>query len=134
MNSRISAILTLAAILVFAAFFRFTGLNFDQNQHLHPDERFLTMVATTIRWPQSVAEYFDTARSPLNPHNNGFGFFVYGTFPLFLTKLVAEILGKGDYVNLTLVGRFLSALIDIATVAVVFLAAKRISKSDSAAL
>src|SRR3990167_2427606 len=113
--------LLLIGILLLSAFFRLYGFNWDQNQHLHPDERFLTMVSTAISWPRNLNEYLDTAISPLNPHNRNFSFFVYGTFPIFFTKWVAESLGKGDYTNLTLVGRQLSALFDIGTVILVFL-------------
>ena len=69
--------LLLSAILLLAFALRFYGVNWDQNQHLHPDERFLTMVTEAIDWPANIPEYFDTAHSPLNPHNRGFGFFVY---------------------------------------------------------
>lgn len=117
------------SILLLAAFFRFYGINWDQNQHLHPDERFLTMVATGISWPKNVAEYLDTANSPLNPHNRGFGFFVYGTFPIFFTKWIAESFQMGDYTNLTLIGRQLSAFVDLATVLLVYLIARKIGES-----
>ena len=116
-------------ILLLAGFFRLYGINWDQNQHLHPDERFLTMVSTSIEWPYSIGEYFNTNSSPLNPHNKGFPFFVYGTFPVFLTKFVADSLNLGDYNNLTLIGRQLSALVDIGTVILVFLIAKSINQT-----
>ena len=74
------------------------------------------MVATDTRAPHSVGEYFDTARSPLNPANAGHRFFVYGTFPLFLVKGVASAAGLGDYAHLHLVGRALAALFDMGTV------------------
>lgn len=118
--------LLIIGIFLLAAFFRLYGVNWDQNQHLHPDERFLTMVATGISWPKGLAEYFDTQTSPLNPHNRGFGFFVYGTFPIFFTKWVAEILGQADYTNLTIVGRQLSAMADLGTVLLVFLIGQQI--------
>ena len=118
--------IVLIGIFLLAAFFRLYGVNWDQGQHLHPDERFLTMVANGISWPKNFGEYLDTAISPLNPHNRGFGFFVYGTFPVFFTKWVAESLGQGDYGNLTLIGRQLSALFDLGTVLLVFLIAKTI--------
>src|SRR5690242_7603252 len=76
--------LVLIAILLLAIGLRTRGLNWDESQHLHPDERFLTMVESAIKLPTSWGEYFDTAKSPLNPYNNNFGSFVYGTAPLFL--------------------------------------------------
>ena len=118
------------AIFLLAAFFRFYGVNWDQNQHLHPDERFLTMVTGAISWPKTLTEYLDASTSPLNPHNRGFGFFVYGTFPIFFTKLIAETIAKGDYFNLTIVGRQLSALFDLGTVVIVFLIGKQISTNQ----
>ena len=117
--------ITFLGIIILAAFFRLYGINWDQDHHLHPDERFLTMVSTSIKWPQSISEYFDTAKSTLNPHNMGYPFFVYGTFPIFFTKFIAESLGMGDYTNLTLIGRELSAFVDLGTVILVFLITKR---------
>lgn len=101
--------------LIFASIFRFMGINWDQGQHLHPDERFLTMVTNALVWPSSLHEYLDATTSPLNPHNKGFGFYVYGTFPVFFTKIIADILGKNDYANLTIIGRNLSAGVDLGT-------------------
>ncbi|MDO9122536.1 MAG: hypothetical protein Q7U31_12165, partial [Anaerolineaceae bacterium] len=40
--------LLIIVILLIGAFFRFTGINWDDNYHLHPDERFLTMVESAI--------------------------------------------------------------------------------------
>lgn len=72
---------------------RLENVNWDRGQHLHPDERFLAMVTSDIRSPDSVGQYFDSAESPLNPYNHT-GSFVYGTLPLFLNKAVAEWLDQ----------------------------------------
>src|SRR3989344_743387 len=120
-----------AAIFLLAFAFRFYGVNWDQNQHLHPDERFLTMVPEAIDWPKSIPEYFDTAHSPLNPHNRGFGFFVYGTFPIFFTKWIAESVNQADYSNLTLVGRQISALFDLGTAIMVFFLNQKIMEKEN---
>ena len=80
----------LIAILLVGFYFRFAGLNWDDNQHLHPDERFLTQVLTGIELPKSLGEYFDSTSSPLNPRNRGYGFFVYGDFPVIFTRVAAE--------------------------------------------
>lgn len=116
--------LLLIGALMLACWFRFTGVNWDQGHHLHPDERFLTMVTETIQWPASFSDYLDTPASPLNPHNKGFGFYVYGTFPVLLTKWVAQLAAMHDYNGITIVGRQLSALADISTVMLVFLIAR----------
>src|SRR5687768_14432587 len=52
--------LALIVILVLAIALRTRGLNWDEGEHLHPDERFLTMVETAIRLPNSLGQYFDT--------------------------------------------------------------------------
>ncbi len=114
--SSLACALGVLALLAAAAALRFQGLDWDAGQHLHPDERFLTMVETAIRAPRSVAEYFDGARSPLNPGNHGYGFFVYGTLPLFLVRLLAAVLGMTDYGQVHLVGRAVSAVFDVGTV------------------
>jgi hypothetical protein len=111
----------IAAILVLAAWLRLQGLDWDEGQHLHPDERFLTMVEAAIKSSHSLAEYFDTGLSPLNPGNHGyksfaFKFFVYGTLPLFVVRWLGEWLGKVDYAHIHLVGRVFSALCDLGTV------------------
>src|SRR5512137_676526 len=100
----------LVLILLAGAYLRTTGLDWDEGQHLHPDERFLTMVESGISpvkacnlpdtpiencpnsqkdW-LSFSEYFNSAESSLNPHNRGYTFFVYGTLPIFMVRYVAE--------------------------------------------
>ena len=108
-------------LLVVGVSLRLTGVDWDQGQHLHPDERFLTMVATSISAPDSIGHYFDTGTSPSNPANVGYPFFVYGTLPLFLTKLVASVLGIDSYAHVHIVGRMLSALFDCGTILLTWL-------------
>jgi uncharacterized membrane protein len=135
--------LALAAILLLAAFLRLPALEFapdkenpdqkiltfrswDGDHHLHPDERFLTMVSSAIRLPSSPGEYFDTEESPMNPYNNNFGSFVYGTAPLFVVRIAAELLRMTDYWNIHMVGRIMSALFDLFTCAMVFFIGRRL--------
>ncbi len=83
----------LVLILLLAAYFRFLGLtDWDSGTGQHPDERFFTDVTSLVRIPASFSEYFDAARSPGNPRNVGKTFFVYGSFPVALTRLVAVVL------------------------------------------
>lgn len=111
----------LAAVFVLAAWFRFSGLNWDQGSHLHPDERFMTMTAEALKPVDSLAEYFDTSLSGLNPHNVGKDFYVYGTLPLHLTRFIANLFNMADYSGICRVGRFLSAVFDMLTLLAVFL-------------
>lgn len=113
-------LLVLVLILLAAGFLRLNGVNWDQGTHLHPDERFLTMVAADIRMPDSLAGYFDTTRSPLNPANVGRPFFVYGTLPLFVVRALAESVGMSSYGQIYLVGRVLSSVFDLVTVVLTF--------------
>lgn len=128
----------LAGILLVGAFFRFYGIDWDQNFHLHPDERFLTMVETSLTPVASLSEFFDTAKSSLNPHNvldaNGnsiYPLFVYGTFPLFLVRYIAEWLGMAGYHEVNIIGRYLSGIADLGTILAVFLVSKELFKSKS---
>lgn len=118
--------LLLVVVLLIGIYLRFIGVNWDENRHLHPDERFLTMVETGITPVQTLGEYFDTANSTLNPNNRGYGFFVYGTLPIFIVRYVAEWLGQTGYDQVHLVGRQLSAVADLLTVFLVYLIALRL--------
>lgn len=124
----------LIGILILGAYFRTVGLNWDENTHMHPDERFLTMVATSLEPVKSVAEYFDTEHSTLNPHNRGYGFYVYGTLPMFIVRYIAQWLGQTGYDQIHLVGRQVSAFFDLATILVVFLIAARLYRKPRLAL
>jgi YYY domain-containing protein len=137
--------LLLIAVLAGGTWFRVIGLNWDENQHLHPDERFLTMVESAlevkkcadpslpvqacppdqVRW-LGMADYFNTAASPLNPQNRGYGFFVYGDFPITVTRYVAEWVGQVGYDQVNLVGRQLSALGDLLTIFLLYIIAVRL--------
>lgn len=57
----------LAAIVLLGAWLRWMGLDWDGYNHYHPDERYITWVATTVAWPDSLGEGLNPARSPLNP-------------------------------------------------------------------
>jgi YYY domain-containing protein len=145
---RVGIMVALLAILVVGGAFRFYNVNWDKGTyHIHPDERSTTMVITAIRWPSSLAQYFDTSHSPLNPRNADTVYF-YGTLPLFLTKFVATQLDEilttlaktnlplagwaatvpnlTGYDQIHLVGRVLSALFDLGTVLLLFFLARRL--------
>ena len=143
----------LAVILLLAAGLRFTGLNWDEGQWIHPDEGHMRMITAAIHWPADPALYFDAERSPLNSFNQGQAY-SYGTLPLFATRLVAEGLDRacGETPNRlaaaaagliapgampcppglfttslsAVVGRALSALADLGTVWLAYLIGRRL--------
>ncbi len=125
--------LTLSLILLLGGYLRFHDLRWDQPAgasaplQMHPDERFLSFVADRVDWPSGPGEYFDTAQSPLNPYNTqDTPSYVYGTFPLFLAKGLSTIAGDdpagpgNSYDKNVVWGRYLTALFDTATIALVF--------------
>lgn len=116
-------------ILLIASFLRLYGINWDDGNHLHPDERFLTMVATSLQWPTTFAGYLNTDTSTLNPHNVGHTYYVYGTWPIIIVKYVGEILHRGTYDALPYVGRIVSVLFDMGTVLLVFAIARILKPS-----
>ncbi|MBN1314903.1 MAG: glycosyltransferase family 39 protein, partial [Anaerolineales bacterium] len=132
------AILGLIAIIAVGAWLRFSGLDWDERAHLHPDERFLTMVETAIQPTFSISEYFSSSLSPLNPRNRGHEFFVYGTLPIFVVRYTAEIVDVVcasmpnctqrfiSYDEVHLLGRAISGLADLATVLVLFFIGRRL--------
>lgn len=138
--------LLLVWVLLAGAYFRFVGLNWGEYQYLHPDERFLVWVGSDITplkcldasygiydcppdkkaW-MSISEYFDTVNSTMNPNNRGHGFYVYGTLPMFLTRYLVELVyGRSGFNEMTDMGRLLSALADLLTVALVYVIAARL--------
>lgn len=112
---------TLGLIILLALGLRIYGLNWDQNQHLHPDERFLTMVTAAAKLPPNVGDYLDPAVSTLNPYNLDFNFYVYGTFPMTFIKVLAVVSGMDNYHEITLIGRMMSAFADVGTLVLLFM-------------
>ncbi len=83
----------LAVLLVCAAVLRLGHINWDEFQHVHPDERFIVWVADTVRWPGDLGTALDPASSALNPFRWPPGTnelagkprnYAYGHFPLYL--------------------------------------------------
>jgi YYY domain-containing protein len=119
-------VLLLLAILAGGSYLRYVGLDWDAEQHLHPDERFLTMVESSLLPVPDIREYFDTSISTLNPNNQGHGFYVYGTLPIFMVRYLAEWLGYSGYGSVYLVGRSLSAVMDLLSVVLAFFIGTRL--------
>ncbi|MCC6944986.1 MAG: glycosyltransferase family 39 protein, partial [Thermomicrobiales bacterium] len=125
--------LTLLLILVLGGLLRLTNADWDDGQNLHPDERFLTMVATEVQWPDGIRGYLDSQTSPLNPYNvrDGDGnarypTFIYGTFPLVIGKWWGELTGNDQYGSYHLASRSLSAIVDLFSILLLFLIGRRL--------
>jgi YYY domain-containing protein len=114
-------------VLFAGAVFRFQGLNWDQHRHLHPDERFISMVEEKLQAP-SFRDYFNSSASTLNPYNRGHDSFVYGTLPLLLAKAFGSALGWKGYDGTYLVGRFLSGFFDLLTAWLVYRIMRRFAQ------
>jgi YYY domain-containing protein len=123
--SRKTARHLLGLLLLAGAVFRFQGLNWDQHHHLHPDERFISMVEEKLQPPSTIRQYFASSSSSLNPYNRGHDSFVYGTLPMLLAKAIGAVLGWKGYDGTYLVGRVLSGLFDLLTVWLVYRIARR---------
>jgi YYY domain-containing protein len=145
-------------ILVIGGVFRYVGITWGGWQYLHPDERFLVWVGSDIQpistppealgtppntinnpwragptytYPDctSWGGYFDASCSPLNPNNRGHPFYVYGTLPMFVTRYMVQwIYGHSGFNEMTVVGRSLSALIDLLSVVLVYAIGSRLFK------
>jgi YYY domain-containing protein len=84
------------AILLIAIAFRFHDINWDQGRLLHPDERYVGVLTSLIRPPDSLSQFFNSGASPFNPLNTDWGrSYVYGTLPLFVGRYAAEWLNAG---------------------------------------
>ncbi|MDP9363802.1 MAG: DUF2298 domain-containing protein, partial [Chloroflexota bacterium] len=126
--------LALLALLLAAFGLRVFGLDWDDGQYLHPDERHVVDVLAgriELTWPPPVDELLDPATSGLNPRSadpetGEFRSFAYGALPLLVTDAMAAMVGVWSardwdaYGSAHLIGRTLSALFDTATVLVVY--------------
>jgi len=117
----------LALILLIAAGFRVHGLlTWDADTHQHPDERFLVIVSSDVAVPSSIGEYFNSARSSLNPYARGHDRYAYGQLPLTLTRVLGEWTGNTTYATVAAPGRVLSTIADLLTIVFTWLLARRI--------
>jgi YYY domain-containing protein len=146
--------LALAMVLLSAAALRLYNINWDDLQHVHPDERWISMVAADIAWPENSKDILDPRRSTLNPlwipRDNVVRNYAYGHLPLYLLVLTANLATRfaplaqhlsaypdlakavGDlalmanYSHINLVGRVISAFADLGIIYLVFLLGKHI--------
>jgi YYY domain-containing protein len=113
LRGNVLALALLVVIFCTATYFRFVGQNWDDFTHLHPDERFLTQVASSLNGPLSmtgvnpeeqlqacrkkypdtagVGPFFDSACTNWYAKNVGYGLYVYGELPMMVVRSMAEI-------------------------------------------
>ena len=137
----------LLGILILAGCLRWIGINWDDYIHSHPDELFLTNIASEIGDKNELLEhvkercvgdarrydYLNTRCSPLNPNNIEDGSYAYGTLPTFIVygagELTAEITGNDQwrkFDGIHLVGRFVNIIADLFSTLLVFLIGRRL--------
>jgi YYY domain-containing protein len=140
----------MVGIALVALVLRLYGINWDANNHLHPDEREIVFKAMCLSLPGTPRlgncdpaytgpGWLLSPSSPLNPH-----FFAYGSFPLYLLAAITHGLawmthltgGRflppdggtwDDFNHFTLVGRALSAVFDTGTVLLAGLITRRLA-------
>ena len=126
-------------ILLLGGYFRFSGIDWDGTQHLHPDERFLTDTTSLLQTTFNPLTYLRTSESPLNPYNVNKSFYVYGNFPMTVVRYVSEgvaatcdqyfsacLYDYAGYNGIHIVGRAMSALLDLVAIAFIFLIGRRL--------
>ena len=112
--------LALPLLLAAALALRLYGIDWDGGALYHPDERAILSHTYDLSLPplDDLAVLFDADESPLNPR-----WFPYGTLPIYALKALQLALSPVvdlDIVELSKVGRVLSALADTATVFMVY--------------
>ena len=147
MKGRISwPFLLLALVLVAALALRLHGVDWDQGYGFHPDERDIYMRAGCMYdlltdapgaatcgylndHPEAepglsgLKHFFNSERSPLNPH-----WFPLGSMLIYVMvffRSVAELFTDMSAMDMRFIGRPLSALADVGTVLMVYLLARR---------
>ncbi len=121
-RENVIAVALFVIILIAGTYFRFTGQNWDDFTHLHPDERYLTGVVEKIgrpdlqpsgsdadkaaqlqlcqqRYPQTngaATSIFDSQCSTWWPKNAGEGTYAYGELPLFIVKGLAQLTAQAS--------------------------------------
>lgn len=126
------------AILVLALALRLHGHNWDDGLYLHPDERFITSVLVDrihLPGPEHPGSILDPNHSPLNARALGPdgtpASYAYGSLPLYVTGFAAWLVGiltgqdLKTYAHIMSIGRYLSALLDVGTVLLAMMFARR---------
>jgi hypothetical protein len=126
LQSVLHIVLPLGLILAVGTALRLYGLQWDDGQWLHPDERQIFFTVLDLDWPHTLEEAL-LPSSPLNPR-----FFAYGSLPIYLLKLTAELarlMWPAFDLNqdLHLIARPLAVLADLITICLTYRLARNLS-------
>ncbi len=125
--------------------FRFYNMQWDSGALLHPDEYGLTNTLTQLHMPSSISDYFNTRIAPMSPYNkydiNGETIangpdntMRWGQLPMLIIRTTAEALNRTGYQELRTLGRYLSALMDVGSMVILFVIAIKLFDRTTALL
>ncbi|MBI2309731.1 glycosyltransferase family 39 protein [Candidatus Collierbacteria bacterium] len=120
------ATLTLVVIVLLGGWLRLQGLNWDQGYHLQPDERYISMVLSSLSPPKNLTEYLDPNKSSLSPYIHNFGAYIYGQLPLTVMIYLSRWVEMEGYDRTYLLGRGISAMLDTLSIILVYKLGKRL--------
>lgn len=108
--------LWLVALVVFAAFVRLIGIDWDDRHFFHPDERAIAFAIERLSF------------SPLQLDPD---FFAYGSFPFYVNRAISSLLGLidpswGRYAQIIHTGRAVSGVLGVLTVLFTYLLGTRL--------
>jgi hypothetical protein len=132
----------IAIVCIAAGLIRLSIIDWDQGGSLHPDERHLlfnvrdalsVLGSATDSSPHWLTLWFATGESPLDPRA-GEKFFVYGELPYLGITMLAYWLGLSKWLDVQMLARSVTALLDTGTVLAVYLVALATTRDRLAAL
>lgn len=121
-NSITKDLILLFGIIIFGTLIRVNFLEWDQGHFMHPDER-LYVNASNLQFPKNFEEFL-SPESPLNPN-----MFYYGSFPLYLYRILNEIFFKGG--NILFTSRLLSAVFSILTIPIIYILGRKLFSKNA---
>ena len=127
----------LILIIGIGVFFRFYNMNWDSGALLHPDEYGLTNTLTQLHMPSNISDFFNTRISPMSPYNkydttgetiaNGpDNTMRWGQLPMLIIRTAAEATNRTGYQELRTLGRYISAIMDVGSIILLFVIARKL--------
>ncbi len=127
----------LVLITALGIFYRFYNMSWDSGALLHPDEYGLTNTLTQLHMPSNIGDYFNTRIAPMSPYNkydaegntiaNGpDNTMRWGQLPMLIIRITAEALNRTGYQELRTTGRYLSAIMDVCSILLLFIIARKL--------